>query len=545
MRGETRAVFSRVAALALASFLALAAHASAATPKIGEPAPAFTLTTIDGRTVRLAEYRGRTLVVNVWGSWCPPCRLETPDLVAEAGAMRASGVAFLGIDTTETRAIVRAFAAAKNVPYPQVATTDRSAFARDYAITNFPTTYVIDPAGILRAAHADNILPRAQLHAYVVAARRGTSAPLVSDEQRKLDASLAPDRFSFEGDRASVLANVRDAATAIASAESEMDDAMDDPARDHDLLATHAEENALRTRAIAALMGLAQAPEDPVMLPRLKGDAAVAGGDYAAAVSEYRSALAMDASDGAALDGLAYALSKAGDEAGVVETDRRIVAVAPTYAHEIALARALASTGDRAGTLAAIDAAIPLAAAQSAAALAWTHLYAGAAAIKISDRDRARTEFVAAGETAVRVPRSDPRYAWYLERSQEALLALGLDAGSTATAVTIAPWTGPDLPGSLASTYKYRVAISGAAGRAVQLHASGLPRHWIASFCSDRLCSPFTYRATLPKSGVKLIEFQVIPEGAITPAHVRPVVRIDAISGSDRRSVRTTIATAT
>ncbi len=69
---------------------------------VGQPAPAFALTTVDGKTVRLDDYRGKTLVINVWGSWCPPCRLETPDLVAEARGDAAHRVAFLGVDTTET-----------------------------------------------------------------------------------------------------------------------------------------------------------------------------------------------------------------------------------------------------------------------------------------------------------------------------------------------------------------------------------------------------------------------------------------------------------
>src|SRR3982074_2967396 len=69
-------------------------------PVVGQPAPAFALTTPVGKTVRLADYRGKTLVINVWGSWCPPCRLETPDLVAEAKGDASRGVAFLGADTT-------------------------------------------------------------------------------------------------------------------------------------------------------------------------------------------------------------------------------------------------------------------------------------------------------------------------------------------------------------------------------------------------------------------------------------------------------------
>ena len=520
----------RASLVAAAVFGAATLGVASAAPPTGTPAPAFTLTTVDGKTVTLANFRGKTLVINVWGSWCPPCRLETPDLIAEAKLMHGRGVVFLGVDTTETAAVARAYAAAKDIPYLQVATTSDSAFARDYGITNYPTTIVIDPQGVVRAIHADNILPRPQLHAYIVAAQKGETAPLVSAEQQKLDAMLAPAQFPFDGDPATVLANVRAAEHAIESADDELDDAMDDPARDHDLLKTHAEQAALRAKAIAALGASAQTPADKLLLARMQGDQAVDEGRYADAVTSYGAALAIDDKDRAALSGLAYASSKIGDRAGVVKADQAIATYDPSYSTEIALARANAALGDHDATIAAIDAAIPLAAQKSPAALAWAHLYSGRSALLVKDPARARTEFLAAQAAAERVPRNNPRYTWYLEQSQEALLALGLSGSQPRTAVTMAPWTGPDLPGSIASTYKYRVALSGPAGKTVTLHATGLPKDWIASFCTDRVCAPFTVQTTIPSSGVKVIEFQVIPDGLNLKAH--PTVHINATSGS-------------
>src|ERR1700681_2496287 len=106
-------------------------------PAVGAAAPDFSLTTLDGKRVRLADYRGKTLVINVWGSWCPPCRLETPDLVAESKADVSRGVVFLGVDTTETTNVVRAFVAAKGIAYPQAVTTSTSDFAKAYDIRNY------------------------------------------------------------------------------------------------------------------------------------------------------------------------------------------------------------------------------------------------------------------------------------------------------------------------------------------------------------------------------------------------------------------------
>ncbi len=76
---------------------------------------------------------------------------------------------------------MRAFSAAKGIPYPQAVTTGTSDFARAYEIRNYPTTFVIDPRGVLRARHADNLLPAAQLRAYIASAQRGENG--VADQR--------------------------------------------------------------------------------------------------------------------------------------------------------------------------------------------------------------------------------------------------------------------------------------------------------------------------------------------------------------------------
>ena len=129
-------------------------------PQVGAPAPDFHLTTLEGRPVSLADYRGKTLVINTWATWCSPCREETPDLIFSAKRLAASrDVAFLGIDSTEEAPIVRAFVASKQLPYPQAIDADK-AFEKAYDIRAFPTTYVIDGAGIVRARYVGNISPQ-------------------------------------------------------------------------------------------------------------------------------------------------------------------------------------------------------------------------------------------------------------------------------------------------------------------------------------------------------------------------------------------------
>ena len=514
-----------VPVLAAGFCAAAASSAQLPGPVVGMPAPAFTLTTIDGKTVRLADYRGRTLVVNVWGSWCPPCRLETPDLVAEAKAGATRGVAFLGVDTTETASVVRAFVAAKGIAYPQAVTTSTSEFAKAYDIRNYPTTLVIGPDGVLRARHADNIIPRAQLHAYIAGAQRGESAPLNSAFQTQLDALLDPAKYPFTGDAETVRANVVKAAQAIASADDLQDEAMNDIARDHDLIKTHAEQETLRAAAIAAFAPVARADADLALLARLRGDEAAELGKWSEADAAYEEALKHEPNDVEAMSGQAYAASHLGDDARVASIDARIAERAQTYSSYVSLGRVQAKAGNVVAAEQSFDKALTL--ATTPAQLAWTNLYYGRMEIAAGNRGKARAAFARAADAALRIAATDPRREWYAEQAQEGAVALDVARGSRA-ALSLAPWTGADLPGSIASTFKYRLVVTGAAGAKITLAASGLPQRWIGSFCTDRVCAPFRTSVVMPADGVKIVEFQVVP----TTEHKGPVnARIDATSG--------------
>jgi tetratricopeptide (TPR) repeat protein len=99
------------------------------------------------------------------------------------------------------------------------------------------------------------------------------------------------------------------------------------------------------------------------------------------------------------------------------------------------------------------------------------------------------------------------------ERTQEGFIAVRMAHGEGKTALSVAPWTGADLPGSVASTLKYRLIVANAPNAKVDLQALGLRPGWVASFCADGLCSPGRVSLTLPESGVKTFEFQLVPPG--------------------------------
>jgi thiol-disulfide isomerase/thioredoxin len=122
-----------------------------------EPAPEFggPLLGRDGAEFNLADARGEIVVLNVWGSWCPPCRKEAPALQAIHEELAGDGVRFVGVNTRDynTTDALR-FEEEFGITYPSVVDTDgrRLLAFRDTLPPNaIPTTLVIDQAGNLAA----------------------------------------------------------------------------------------------------------------------------------------------------------------------------------------------------------------------------------------------------------------------------------------------------------------------------------------------------------------------------------------------------------
>jgi thiol-disulfide isomerase/thioredoxin len=113
-------------------------------------APTVAGTTVTGQQLSLAAYRGDTIVVNFWGSWCAPCRAEAPALGQLARQLEAHGVRFVGIDIRDEPDSAIAFMQQFNVGYPSISDPNDE-IALDFRSTvppaDIPTTLVIDRGG--------------------------------------------------------------------------------------------------------------------------------------------------------------------------------------------------------------------------------------------------------------------------------------------------------------------------------------------------------------------------------------------------------------
>jgi len=133
-------------------------------PQKGFLAPDFSLETAEGGTVRLSDLRGRPVVVNVWTSWCPPCREEMPALQRVYQDYRDRGVVILGLNSTvqDERGEALAFAAEQGLTFPILLDASGEA-TRLYQVRALPTTFFIDAQGMIQEVIAGGPMSEALL----------------------------------------------------------------------------------------------------------------------------------------------------------------------------------------------------------------------------------------------------------------------------------------------------------------------------------------------------------------------------------------------
>jgi cytochrome c biogenesis protein CcmG/thiol:disulfide interchange protein DsbE len=125
--------------------------------EIGDPVPVRALPRLEGSGEgSLAEYRGRWVLVNIWASWCPPCRQETPTLAEFQQQHGGPRFTVVGIDTRDLSDDGRKFVESYELGYPQLRDGNGEA-AHEYGTSGVPESFLIDPAGKVRLHFAGPI----------------------------------------------------------------------------------------------------------------------------------------------------------------------------------------------------------------------------------------------------------------------------------------------------------------------------------------------------------------------------------------------------
>lgn len=116
---------------------------------VGQPAPEFELTTFNGETYSLSEYRGSVVVINFWASWCESCKPEAKDLETAYQYYQPRGdVLFLGVDYVDTEPEALAYLEEFGITYPNGPDL-RTEISQAFRIRGVPETFIVDQDGLI------------------------------------------------------------------------------------------------------------------------------------------------------------------------------------------------------------------------------------------------------------------------------------------------------------------------------------------------------------------------------------------------------------
>jgi tetratricopeptide (TPR) repeat protein/peroxiredoxin len=517
-----KTTIATIALLFGAAFGVASAAAPTAPAAVGTALPAFQGQSLDGKTVSSSEFRGKVVVLNEWSTWCPPCRHETPDMVKAYNKLHASDVMFVGLDDNETVPVVKSFISEHGVPYPTILVDTH--LRQLISVEAIPTTIVVDKNGIVRARWTGGVTP-AQLAEFIDGARAGRNVYYVSPAQKHVDSMLASDQFTYTGSPAQVRATAAAAVKQVAAAEAYLGSLPSSESDSYDYAHTSRLEGALQYNAATALLKLQNTPQQKYDAYILQAKGYTSLGDSAGAVSATRSALALKPNDPTTIFRMARALGAAGSYSAAIPYATRYTNLRPNdpdgfswlaifYKRSGQPQQAIAPFQKSTGLLmAAVKTAAPKDRTEAAADAADELLSLGDAYVTLGDGQQAQQTYDEAKRYADMV---DPKSEYaeirdrVTERAAEGAVAVAVKQGSN-LAISVTKWTGADLPGSVSSTYKYRLIVVAKGDQPVTLTAQNLAPGWVASFCADRLCSPGKVTFTPPQSGVKTYEFQLVP----------------------------------
>ncbi len=138
----------------LVGLIALLATRGTSTPIssriVGQAAPDFSGTTLEGSTFRMANHRGEWVLVNFFATWCTPCRLEDPQIQQFVDSHKSDPVQVVSVAFSDDASSIRAYWVKERNTWP-VISTDTGLIALDYGVTKVPESYMVAPSGLVVA----------------------------------------------------------------------------------------------------------------------------------------------------------------------------------------------------------------------------------------------------------------------------------------------------------------------------------------------------------------------------------------------------------
>jgi len=114
-------------------------------PDIGDKAPDFTLRELGGDESSLSDYMGKVVIVNFWGTYCPPCVREMPLIQSYYEQYKEKGVVVLAVNENDPLVSIKAFIRQYKLTFPIL--LDKDTVRKQYGVTEYPTTFILDTKG--------------------------------------------------------------------------------------------------------------------------------------------------------------------------------------------------------------------------------------------------------------------------------------------------------------------------------------------------------------------------------------------------------------
>jgi len=143
-------------------------------PAVGNTATDFGLPGLDGRPIRLSDFRGKMVLLNFWATWCKPCTTEMPAMQAAYDKLRDRGLVVLAVNELEDTAKVRQHIEAYGHTFPVLMDRDNKV-ANMFGVFGLPVTVFIDQHGVVQEYIKGGLLTEEKINAVVARLSEGAS----------------------------------------------------------------------------------------------------------------------------------------------------------------------------------------------------------------------------------------------------------------------------------------------------------------------------------------------------------------------------------